>query len=46
MWPVTGGPAAGYLTGAYLIALRMGTAMSGMLFFLTIFVQEVWATAR
>jgi EmrB/QacA subfamily drug resistance transporter len=29
-------------TGAYLISLCVGTALFGMFFFLTIFVQEVW----
>jgi EmrB/QacA subfamily drug resistance transporter len=29
-------------TGAYLISLCVGTAVFGMFFFLTIFVQEVW----
>ncbi len=29
-------------TGAYLISLCVGTAMFGMFFFLTVFVQEVW----
>ena len=29
-------------TGAYLISLCIGTAMFGMFFFLTIFVQKVW----
>ena len=29
-------------SGAYLIALCIGTAMFGMFFFLTLFVQEVW----
>ncbi len=29
-------------TGAYLISLCVGTALFGMFFFLTLFVQEVW----
>jgi EmrB/QacA subfamily drug resistance transporter len=29
-------------TGAYLMMLALGTAMFGMFFFLTIFVQDVW----
>ena len=29
-------------TGAYLISLCVGTALFGMFFFLTVFVQEVW----
>ncbi len=29
-------------TGAYLISLCIGTAIFGMFFFMTIFVQEVW----
>ena len=29
-------------SGAYLISLCMGTALFGMFFFLTLFVQEVW----
>jgi len=29
-------------TGAYLVSLCVGTALFGMFFFLTIFVQEVW----
>jgi EmrB/QacA subfamily drug resistance transporter len=29
-------------TGAYLISLCVGTAMFGMFFFMTIFVQQVW----
>ena len=33
-------------TGAYLISLCIGTALFGMFFFLTLFVQNVWGTAR
>jgi hypothetical protein len=33
-------------TGSYLISLCVGAALFGMFFFLTIFVQNVWATAR
>jgi hypothetical protein len=29
-------------TGAYLVSLCVGTALFGMFFFLTVFVQEVW----
>ena len=29
-------------TGAYLISLCIGTAIFGMFFFMTIFVQQVW----
>src|SRR5262249_59120514 len=29
-------------SGAYLISLCVGTALIGMFFFLTLFVQEVW----
>jgi hypothetical protein len=33
-------------SGAYLISLCMGTAIFGMFFFLTLFVQDAWGTAR
>ena len=33
-------------TAAYLISLCIGTAIFGMFFFMTIFVQEVWHTLR
>ena len=41
-WCRCGCCAAANRTGAYLISLCVGTALFGMFFFLTIFVQEVW----
>ena len=33
-------------SGAYLISLCVGTALFGMFFFLTLFVQNVWGYRR
>ena len=33
-------------SGAYLIMLCIGTAMFGLFFFLTLFMEDVWGTAR
>ena len=33
-------------SGAYLVMLCLGTAMFGLFFFLTLFMEDVWGTAR